>query len=210
MTITEPMTLLTDYLLGGLALWLGLRLRQAGGARGRQTTLWAAAFFGLAAASFAGGTYHGFTEHLGAAGQAITWKLTLLSIGVVSLALACGATVAAFDGFARRFILALAAVKFVVYTIWISAHDEFVYAIADYAPSLLYVLALQARAWGQGHASGPWIVFGILVSFFAAGIQQSGLQLHEHFNHNDLYHVVQMVSVYLLYRGGKLLSAANQ
>ena len=26
--------------------------------------------------------------------------------------------------------------------------------------------------------------------------------LHEHFNHNDLYHVVQMAGTYLLYRTG--------
>ena len=206
MTVTEPMTLLTDYLLGGLALWLAFQLSKTGGRSGsRQTALWAAAFLGLATASFAGGAYHGFTEYLGTTGRTVTWKLTLLSIGIVSLTLACGATLAAFDGLVRRLVMAVVVVKFVVYAAWISVHDEFVYAIADYAPALLYVLVLQARAWRMGRPSGPWVVSGILVSFVAAAIQQSGIRLHEHFNHNDLYHVVQMFGVYLLYRGGKLL-----
>ena len=50
-----------------------------------------------------------------------------------------------------------------------------------------------------------WIIGGVLVSFGAAGIQQSGIALHQHFNHNDIYHVVQMAGVYLLYRGARLL-----
>jgi hypothetical protein len=206
LTITEPVTLLTDYLLGTLALWLAFQLLQTGGAaRSLARTLWAAAFFGLATASFAGGTYHGFTEPLGGAGRTLTWKLTLVSIGVVSLTLTCGATLAAFEGFVRRAVVAFAVGKFVVYLVWISAHDEFVYAIADYVPAMLYVLVLQARAWRQQGPSGPWIVAGVLVSFFAAAIQQSGFTLHEHFNHNDLYHLIQMLGVYLLYRGGTLL-----
>jgi hypothetical protein len=48
-------------------------------------------------------------------------------------------------------------------------------------------------------------VAGVMVSFAAAGVQQSGFALHQHFNHNDLYHVIQMAGVYLLYRGGRLL-----
>ena len=31
------------------------------------------------------------------------------------------------------------------------------------------------------------------------------LALHRHFNHNDLYHVIQIVALYLFYRGGALL-----
>lgn len=32
--------------------------------------------------------------------------------------------------------------------------------------------------------------------------------LHRHFNHNDIFHVVQMLSLYLLYRGGLELTDA--
>jgi hypothetical protein len=31
------------------------------------------------------------------------------------------------------------------------------------------------------------------------------VSLHQHFNHNDLYHVVQMVGLYGVYRGGRSL-----
>ena len=40
-------------------------------------------------------------------------------------------------------------------------------------------------------------------------LQQSGIRLHAHFNHNDLMHVVQMGAVWLLYEGGRRLRDAN-
>jgi hypothetical protein len=46
---------------------------------------------------------------------------------------------------------------------------------------------------------------GILASIAAAVVQQSGVRLHRHFNHNDLMHVVQMGGVWLLYQGGARL-----
>ncbi len=39
----------------------------------------------------------------------------------------------------------------------------------------------------------------------AALAQASGVALHRHFNHNDLYHVIQMAALYAFYRGGALL-----
>ena len=52
------------------------------------------------------------------------------------------------------------------------------------------------------------IIAGIGVSILAALVQQSGFDLHRHLNHNDLQHVVQMLAVWLLYRGGTLLRDA--
>ncbi len=87
-----------------------------------------------------------------------------------------------------------------------ATHDEFRYAIYDYAPALFGVLLLQAYAayrWRDGSAG--WFIAGVLVSFAAAGIQQSGMSLHRNFNHNDLYHCIQMGALTLFYKGGRLL-----
>jgi hypothetical protein len=43
------------------------------------------------------------------------------------------------------------------------------------------------------------------VAVVAGIIQWARLAPHARFNHNDLFHVVQMASLYLLYRGGLLL-----
>ncbi len=206
MTITEPATMLTDYVLGGLAVWFAVKLaRQSRWRINDPVFLWAASFASLALASFSGGAYHGLTQHLGPIWLATTWKVTLYSIGIVSLFLFAAATIAAFEGPLRKALLVAGFLKFVVYVIWIANHDDFVYAILDYAPAMLYVLVLQALGWRRREESGHWIVAGVLVSFAGAAVQQSGFTLHRHFNHNDLYHVIQMAGVYLLYRGGSLL-----
>ena len=44
---------------------------------------------------------------------------------------------------------------------------------------------------------------GVAVSFAGAAAQMSGFALHRHFNHNDLYHVIQMLGLWLLFRGAR-------
>ena len=39
----------------------------------------------------------------------------------------------------------------------------------------------------------------------AALFQQGRVAIHAHFNHNDLYHVIQMGAMYFLFRGGLLV-----
>jgi hypothetical protein len=53
--------------------------------------------------------------------------------------------------------------------------------------------------------SAKWILSGVAVSVLSAAIQRSGYDVHVHFNHNDLYHVVQIAGLYLFYRGASLL-----
>jgi len=36
-------------------------------------------------------------------------------------------------------------------------------------------------------------------------VQVSGFSLHQHFNHNDLFHVFQMVGMIVMYRGSQLI-----
>jgi hypothetical protein len=48
---------------------------------------------------------------------------------------------------------------------------------------------------------------GIGVSLAGALLQRAGLSLHRHFNHNDLFHVLQTIGIYFYYRAGALLEA---
>jgi uncharacterized protein DUF6962 len=40
-----------------------------------------------------------------------------------------------------------------------------------------------------------------VVSVIGGAVQASGFDLHPHFNHNDLYHVIQIAAMVLFYRG---------
>ena len=103
-------------------------------------------------------------------------------------------------------LLALAALQIIIYSFWMLTHNDFKYIILDYVPAMIGVIALQVFAYTKRkEGSAKWIIGGVLVSFFATAIQQSGFTIHQHFNYNDLYHVIQMGAMYLLYRGGCLL-----
>lgn len=207
MAISEPSTLVTDYLLGTLSEVLGvLLLRHNRTLKQGCITLWAMALIAAATASYAGGTYHGFRQALGPLVASALWKVTTVSMGVASFLLLAAALTSALSGPWRTWLLGLAAVKLGVYVLWMLGHDEFRYVIYDYGSTLAILLLLVVAGWttGVGGHRG-YIAAGVLVSIAAAAVQQSGLRLHEHFNHNDLMHVVQMGGVWLLFKGGAQL-----
>ena len=207
MRVTEPMTMITDYAMGALAFVLGMRLL-ADAEAGRQLSgqLWAAALVMTAAGAFLGGTSHGFVRFMpGAAGRAM-WKATLLATGLGSACLLAAAVTAATAGPLQRILVGVVVVKLAVYARAIATKDDFTLVIVDYGVALAAVLlaAWFVRPTGLTPAAG-WITAGVGVAVAAGFIQWARLAPHVDFNHNDLFHVVQMASIYLLYRGGLLL-----
>jgi hypothetical protein len=207
MQITEPATMLTDY---GLAVLCGIftwRLFQ--GERAQHNTsvwLWAWGFTFFGMASLLGGTYHGFSQMLSEAVSLGLWKATVYAIGFASFCLLTGTLFACVLQPLRRYLLLIAALQLTLYAIWMISHDDFRYVIYNYVPSMTTILLLQAYAYIASDAqSAPWIIGGILITFMAAVVQASGVSLHRDFNHNDLYHVIQMGGFYLLFRGARLL-----
>ncbi len=206
MTIQEPMTLLTDYLLAGWVIWLGWRL-WGGGLPAR---LWAGAFWAIALAAVAGGTVHGFQAALGESASLALWRITVYAVGLGGFLLVAGALRGILPGGIGRWLLGLAGVKLALYLAWMSFHEDFLFVILNYAPDLLAVLGLALWAWWRRREPGALpVIGGILVSMAASAIQALGLAPHPHFNHNDLYHVVQMGAFYLLYLGGGRLGEGD-
>jgi hypothetical protein len=204
MRIIEPVTMLSDYALAGISLIFAARLFREGQAR-LQTSirLWSATFVATATASAFGGSYHGLSAYLSGLGGLLLWKFTIYSLGLTSLLMLSGAIVAAVTRSPRRLLLAAAGLKFAVYAVWMVTHNDFRFVIYDYAVSMLGVLSLQAWIIRRRPNGGAyWIAGGVLISFGAAGVQMAGFDLHPHFNHNDLYHLIQMFALYLLYKGG--------
>jgi hypothetical protein len=204
--VTEPMTMITDYAMGALAVWLAARLFRAGVAGAPlSVTLWGGLFLATAVASFVGGSYHGFIQFLQPATGNTLWKITLYATGFGSACLLGAAALAGTAGTLQRVLLVLVLVKLAVYCWWMAAHDDFLFVIYDYGSALLLTMVV---AWvsktGGMTAALPWLNAGAAVAVVAALIQALRIAPHPRFNHNDLFHVVQMVALYLLYRGGLL------
>lgn len=58
--------------------------------------------------------------------------------------------------------------------------------------------------WGD--AATRWLLGGLGLSVLGIVVQQSGWTLHRHFNHNDMYHSIQIAALYLLYRGVTMIA----
>lgn len=206
MIISEPMTLITDWLLAAQCLLLGWRLLRASRLHAsRAQALLGGALLSTALAAFVGGGAHGFATYLSATTAWLVWKVTVLTIGATTLLLLAMAARATLLGAARKVLIGAAVVQACIYSAWMLTHDEFIWVIADYVPAMILVLLLMLLAWRRGARFAPWMIAGIVASFVGAGIQAMRLAPHPSFNHNDLYHVVQMGATWLLYRGGMLL-----
>lgn len=172
--LTDPMALVTDSALGVAALLFASRLW-------RRRRMWALAFGATAVASLAGGVYHGFGDE-----WRVLWKVTVMAVGIASFFLLAGT---------HRRLAAIAVVKLVIYVSWMIGHDDFVYVIADYGLTLILVALV--------HPAKRWILGCIGVSVIGALVQQSGFTIHPRwFDEDDLYHLIQIVALWMLYRGG--------
>ena len=189
--------MLTDYALAGVTVWLAVLLLRKDAVSCR---LWTLAFAALAVGAFLGGTFHGFQVTW-------TWKPTVLAVGIASFGMLAGSAYATTSDNVRRALLAAAALKLAFYEIWMLGHDDFIYVVADTASAMLGVAALHLLR--IDNPATRWILGGVAVSLAAAGIQAGRIALHEHFNHNDLYHVVQIVAMLLYYAGVKRMGDAR-
>lgn len=199
--------MLTDYVLAVLALVLGvLLMRQATAGDSRAQLAWAAAFGATAAGAVTGGSWHGFADFMEADARRRLWKATQLLLGLTGFAMVAGAALAVARGTFLAVLLAVAAGKFAFYANAIATRDDFGVVVIDYGASMAAVALMQAMAFALWRApSAPWILGGIGVAVVGSVVQRRGISPHPRFNHNDLFHLVQMVAIWLFYRGGLLL-----
>ena len=190
--MNEPSTVITDYLLGLVCSWVAFQLVRSDA---KPQKLWAFAFAALAAGAFLGGTWHGFVQ------SDLLWKATVLSVGFASFGMVAGSG-SVFSRTTRIALLMAASIKLVTYLGWMLFHDDFIYVVLDTGIALIAVAAIHLWKW-----NGPMLA-GVALSVLAGAVQASGLKLHEHLNHNDLYHVIQTVAVLLLCQGAKRLRSS--
>jgi hypothetical protein len=168
----DPIAFASDTALGLLALFFAFRLW-------RVHRMWALAFVFTACAAIIGGVYHGNGDR-----PEVLWKATVISVGLASFFLLAGT---------HRKLAIVAAVKLVVYSTWMIAHDDFIWVVADYGLTLILV--------GIVHPAKKWVWGSIAVSVLGAVVQQARVTVHPHwFDYNDLYHLIQMVALWMLYR----------
>ncbi|GAB4138570.1 MAG: hypothetical protein Fur0046_13150 [Cyanobacteria bacterium J069] len=207
MFLTEPITALTDYAIALECLIFALLLaKQASRAEGcSAAALWAIAFGSTAVAAGLGGTLHGFISSLPMPWAASLWRTMLLAIGLASFAMLMGTSVGTQPHRGQGLLRLVALGKLAAYGLWAWRADYFIGAIADYLLSMLLVVLLLQRVIPQAAAT-RWILGGVFLAVAAALVQGMQLALQPWLTPNDLYHLVQMLSLYGFFRGATQLS----
>ena len=62
----------------------------------------------------------------------------------------------------------------------------------------------------KGDESRVWLIRGLLLTLAGFMVQQTGFRFGLHFNHNDIFHVMQMGALYLFFKGARLLKDPRQ
>lgn len=202
--MNEPTTLLTDYLLAALGLVLALRLSRSSPLP-RSRGLWATSFVALAVAGLAGGTWHGIHPDTLPTLRYHLWSITYVMIGLADLLIVAGAAWAALTRGPRAVALVLLTGQFLAYVVLILGQRDFRYVGYDYLGALILLFAFGLDLGRRRAPAAGFVLGGVLASFAGALVQSQHLGPHPQFNHNDLFHVLQMAGVWLFYRGGLLL-----
>ena len=205
--IYEPMTVFTDILIlivgvwfaREIDMWYHVRLMEVHWHFGKY-------FYILAFTGLAGAVYHTILpEH--EIVRDFIWKLTMLGMGFSVYTMLMGTLyyILPFDT-GQMLKLGVTAIIF-GFTIWIYFDSDFMNAIKLYLPSALFIIAVMLYGWlGKGDTGALWIMCGFLITLCGAFFLVTKFGFHQHFNHNDIFHIIQIIGMVFIYRGTMLIT----
>jgi hypothetical protein len=199
--LAEPTTVATDVALAVETLVLAFLLGRSAPPLPWSRRLWVAAFVLTAVAATAGAARHALFEATASGTRRLLWSATYLALGLANLAFLGGLAYAVLLGRWARVVLAALAARCAVYSVLLVAMPSPRLVVADSVLSLVLILGLSLyslRTVPRG--PGPWLLAGLGISAAGALVQVLRLGPVGIFNHNDLFHVVQMGGLWLFHR----------
>jgi hypothetical protein len=209
--MSEPDVTLTDY---GLAIECAVfAFLLYSGNRNAPLRSWFTLFFAsTGVAAFLGGTVHGFFPDTASAGYRILWPATLIAIGLTAMAAWIIGASLGVSKTAARYIRVLAALDLAVYSlVALFVTQSFALVVINYLPAAVFLLIVFFKLYGQKKTPDLLAgICGLLLTFVAAAVQAAGLALHPvYFSHNALYHVIQAVALFMIFRAARSLIQAR-
>ena len=196
---------ISDFLLAVFSGALALRLQFRPTEMPRTRRWFAIVLWAIAVSSFLGSISHGFVpEEQGRIG-ALLWRSTLMVIGPAAVGLCMLACLLLFrpGTVERARVLALILLAIYVGLVLFEFH-EFVIALLLYLPATLMLLAGFVVRWRQGQSFAVDGAIAMVLTLVAGLLQYLHVGIHPvYFNHNALYHVIQGIAIYFLYRAGR-------
>ncbi len=182
-----------------LAAWFAWDLR-------RSRSWWALSFLFFGLSAFLGGSWHGFSHMLAEPVGERLW------LACVLFAIASSACVyqAACSRFSRSKVASrIGWGKAGLATVYAIFSPSFEVVLMDFVLTLLF-LGWWAHANRRQAGPEARLMLAGIAAFAVGGIvQQSGWSISTWFNHNDLFHVIQIVGNTLFFLGARRSSGSN-
>lgn len=203
--MAEPTTVATDLALAAVAVVLAVLLRRSAHPLPRSRALWVAAFLLTAVAASAGAWRHALFEATASLARRQLWLTTYLALGLTNLAFLAGLVRALLPGSAQRLALTALVVRCALFSALLLILPSPRLVIADSVISIVLILALSLYSLRTARdGASSWLLAGLGVSAAGALLQVLRVGPVGPFNHNDLFHVVQMGGLWLFYKAGGL------
>ncbi len=210
--LTRPAVSLTDFALALECSVFGVLLARRT-ATDQLLRKWFVVFFAsIAAASMLGGITHGFFEYSTSPIRGALWTATLLSILVTSFATWSIAAILQLEPPAARWVRGFALAQILVLSVVVLfISREFVIAIVAYLPATVFFLIAVILAYRRRRDPAlAWGVAGLALTFAGAGVLLLKVALHPvYLDHNTLYHIIQFVALWMIYRSARWIVAAQ-
>jgi hypothetical protein len=202
---TEQTTAATDVVLSILAFIVALKVYKAGNdVDSRKTRIWVWAFGLLTFASATGAIAHGL--QMSKLTNFVLWQPLNLALGV-AIGLFVAGVVYDFRNFSlpKMLVPILLVFAIIFFTITVILPNTFIIFIIYEAIAMLFafvvytILSLRRTIKGAG-----FMAVGILVTIIAAAIQAIEtikVSLIWTFDHNGIFHIVQMIALIILLKG---------
>src|SRR5512146_969605 len=195
----------SDFLLAGFSGTLAWRLMSRPTEMPRTRRWFAIVLGAIAVSSLLGAISHGFVpEEQGRIG-ALLWRSTLMLLGPAAVGLCMLACLLLFRPGTVERARALALIMLGIYVgLVLFEYHEFVIALLLYVPATLLLLTGFVVRWRQGESFAVDGAIAMVLTLAAGLLQYLHIGIHPvYFNHNALYHVIQGIALYFLYRAGQ-------
>ncbi|AHC15762.1 DUF6962 family protein [Salinispira pacifica] len=205
---TELTTAVTDFLLGAAGAWAAVSLmRRVNRYRiPQKPRFWAAAFGLLSLAGFLGFFAHGFEMSDGL--RNVLWQPLYLSLGLTISMFAAAVLIDLRKKAVPRGVMpGFLAAGALFYLLTLVFPGSFLIFILYEALAMIFALGAYIFLSVRSPGRAPFLMTaGIFLSILAAAVQAAGsveIRIIWLFDHNGVFHIIQMAGLLFLYAGVK-------
>ncbi len=158
-------------------------------------------FFFLGLSPLLGAIYHGFYGPSLSGFAGILWKMTLVSMGAMSLfSWISGLSLISIKNKIPLFIFLT---EFVLYSLFVIIfNDKFYVAIINYIPSTLFLFFSFILIYRRKRKNTfLFSIIGLILIFAASAVQQLKFTIGSFIDHNTFYHVISLIALFMIFTG---------